>query len=66
MVLQFRHFFFHGIKEKKCYSLIIPPWRKYHSTMEKISFHHGRKIVPPWWNDFFHTMERFNSSIQIY
>lgn len=24
MVLQFRHFFFHGIKEKKCYSLIIP------------------------------------------
>ena len=59
MVLQFRHFFFHGIKEKKMLFFN-------HSTMEKISFHHGRKIVPPWWNDFFHTMERFNSSIQIY
>lgn len=51
MVLQFRHFFFHGIKEKKCYSLIIPPWRKYHSTTEEKSFHHGRMIFSTRWND---------------
>jgi len=51
MVLQFRHFFFHGIKEKKCYSLIIPPWRKYHSTTEEKSFHHGRTIFSTRWND---------------
>ena len=51
MVLQFRHFFFHGIKEKKCYSLIIPPWRKYHSTTEEKSFHHGGTIFPTRWND---------------
>ncbi len=51
MVLQFRHFFFHGIKEKKCYSLIIPPWRKYHSTTEKKSFHHGGTIFSTRWND---------------
>lgn len=51
MVLQFRHFFFHGIKEKKCYSLIIPPWRKYHSTTEEKSFHHGRTIFFTRWND---------------
>ena len=51
MVLQFRHFFFHGIKEKKCYSLIIPPWRKYHSTTEEKSFHHGGKIFSTRWND---------------
>ena len=51
MVLQFRHFFFHGIKEKKYYSLIIPPWRKYHSTTEEKSFHHGRTIFSTRWND---------------
>ena len=51
MVLQFRHFFFHGIKEKKCYSLIIPPWRKYHFTTEEKSFHHGRTIFSTRWND---------------
>ena len=51
MVLQFRHFFFHGIKEKKCYSLIIPPWRKYHSTKEEKSFHHGGTIFSTRWND---------------
>ena len=51
MVLQFRHFFFHGIKEKKCYSLIIPPWRKYHSTTEEKSFHHGGTIFSTRWND---------------
>ena len=51
MVLQFRHFFFHGIKEKKCYSLIIPPWRKYHSTTEENSFHHGGTIFSTRWND---------------
>jgi len=51
MVLQFRHFFFHSIKEKKCYSLIIPPWRKYHSTTEEKSFHHGRTIFSTRWND---------------
>ena len=51
MVLQFRHFFFHGIKEKKCYSLIIPPWRKYHSTTEEKSFHHGGMIFSTRWND---------------
>ena len=51
MDLQFRHFFFHGIKEKKCYSLIIPPWRKYHSTTEEKSFHHGRTIFSTRWND---------------
>ena len=51
MVLQFRHFFFHGIKEKKCYSLIIPPWRKYHSTPEEKSFHHGGTIFSTRWND---------------
>ena len=51
MVLQFRHFFFHGIKEKKCYSLIIPPWRKYHSTTEEKSFHHGGPIFSTRWND---------------
>jgi len=21
--------------------------------MAEILFHHGKKIVPPWWNDFF-------------
>ena len=51
MVLQFRHFFFHGIKEKKCYSLIIPPWRKYHSTTEEKSFPHGGTIFSTRWND---------------
>ena len=51
MVLQFRHFFFHGIKEKKCYSLIILPWRKYHSTTEEKSFHHGGTIFSTRWND---------------
>ena len=51
MVLQFRYFFFHGIKEKKCYSLIIPPWRKYHSTTEEKSFHHGGTIFSTRWND---------------
>ena len=51
MVLQFRHFFFHGIKEKKCYFLIIPPWRKYHSTTEEKSFHHGGTIFSTRWND---------------
>ena len=51
MVLQFRHFFFHGIKEKKCYSLIIPPWRKYHSTTEEKSFHQGGTIFSTRWND---------------
>ena len=51
MVLQFRHFFFPGIKEKKCYSLIVPPWRKYHSTTEEKSFHHGGTIFPTRWND---------------
>ena len=51
MVLQFRHFFFHGIKEKKCYSLIIPPWRKYQSTTEEKSFHHGGTIFSTRWND---------------
>jgi len=51
MVLQFRFFFFHGIKEKKCYSLIVPPWRKYHSTTEEKSFHHGGTIFPTRWND---------------
>ena len=51
MVLQFRHFFFHGSKEKKCYSLIIPPWRKYHSTTEEKSFHHGGTIFSTRWND---------------
>ena len=51
MVLQFRHFFFHGIKEKKCYSLNIPPWRKYHSTTEEKSFHHGGTIFSTRWND---------------
>ena len=51
MVLQFRHFFFHGIKEKKCYSLIIPPWRKYHSTTEEKSFHHGGTIFSTRGND---------------
>lgn len=51
MVLQFRHFFFHGIKEKKCYSLIAPLWRKYHSTTEEKSFHHGRTIFSTRWND---------------
>ena len=51
MVLQFRHFFFHGIKEKKCYSLIIPPRRKYHSTTEEKSFHHGGTIFSTRWND---------------
>ena len=51
MVLQFRHFFFHGIKEKKCYSLIIPPWRKYHSTTEEKSLHHGGTIFSTRWND---------------
>ncbi len=51
MVLQFRHFFFHGIKEKKCYSLIIPPWRKYHSPTEEKSFHHGGTIFSTRWND---------------
>lgn len=51
MVLQFRHFFFHGIKEKKCYSLIIPPWRKYHSTTEEKSFHHSGTIFSTRWND---------------
>ena len=51
MVLQFRHFFFHSIKEKKCYSLIIPPWRKYHSTTEEKSFHHGGTIFSTRWND---------------
>lgn len=51
MVLQFRHFFFHGIKEKKCYSLIIPPWRKYHSTTEEKSFQHGGTIFSTRWND---------------
>lgn len=51
MVLQFRHFFFHGIKEKKCYSLIIPPWRKYHSTTEEKSFHHSGMIFSTRWND---------------
>ena len=51
MVLQFRHFFFHGIKEKKCYSLISPPWRKYHSTTEEKSFHHGGTIFSTRWND---------------
>ncbi len=51
MVLQFRHFFFHGIKEKKCYSLIVPPWRKYHSTTEEKSFHHGGTIFSTRWND---------------
>ena len=51
MVLQFRHFFFPGIKEKKCYSLIVPPWRKYHSTTEEKSFHHGGTIFSTRWND---------------
>ena len=51
MVLQFRHFFFHSIKEKKCYSLIIPPWRKYHSTTEEKSFYHGGTIFSTRWND---------------
>ena len=51
MVLQFRHFFFHGIKEKKCYSLIIPRWRKYHSTTEEKSFYHGGTIFSTRWND---------------
>ena len=51
MVLQFRFFFFPGIKEKKCYSLIVPPWRKYHSTTEEKSFHHGGTIFPTRWND---------------
>ena len=51
MVLQFRHFFFHGIKEKKCYSLIIPPWRKYRSIVWKKSFHHGGTIFSTRWND---------------
>ena len=51
MVLQFRHFFFPGIKEKKCYSLIVPPWRKYNSTTEEKSFHHGGTIFPTRWND---------------
>ena len=51
MVLQFRFFFFPGIKEKKCYSLIIPPWRKYHSTTEEKSFHHGGTIFSTRWND---------------
>ena len=31
--------------------------------MEKISFHHGRKIVPPWWNDF---STRWNDLIVAY
>ena len=51
MVLQFRFFFFPGIKEKKCYSLIVPPWRKYHSTTEEKSFHPGGTIFPTRWND---------------
>ena len=51
MVLQFRHFFFHGIKEKKCYSLIIPPWRKYHSPKEEKSSPYGGTIFPTRWND---------------
>ena len=51
MVLQFRHFFFHDIKEKQCYSLIIPPWRKYHSTTEEKSFYHGGTIFSTRWND---------------
>lgn len=51
MVLQFRHFFFPGIKEKKCYSLIVPPWRKYHSTTEEKSFHHSGMIFSTRWND---------------
>lgn len=51
MVLQFRYFFFHGIKEKKCYSLIVPSWRKYHSTTEEKSFHHGGTIFSTRWND---------------
>ena len=51
MVLQFRFFFFPGIKEKKCYSLIVPPWRKYHSTTEEKSFHHGGTIFSTRWND---------------
>ena len=51
MVLQFRYFFFPGIKEKKCYSLIVPPRRKYHSTTEEKSFHHGGTIFSTRWND---------------
>ena len=51
MVLQFRYFFFPGIKEKKCYPLIVPPWRKYHSTTEEKSFHHGGTIFSTRWND---------------
>ena len=51
MVLQFRHFFFHSIKEKKCYSLIVPLWRKYHSIVWKKSFHHGGTIFSTRWND---------------
>lgn len=51
MVLQFRFFFFPGIKEKKCYSLIVPPWRKYHSTTEEKSFHHSGMIFSTRWND---------------
>ncbi len=51
MVLQFRFFIFHGINEKKCYSLIVPPWRKYHSTTEEKSFHHGGTIFSTRWND---------------
>ena len=30
---------------------IIPPWRKYHSTTEEKSFHHGGTIFSTRWND---------------
>ncbi len=51
MVLQFRHFFFHGIKEKKCYSLIVPSCGKNRSTMVERFFFRGGMIFSPWWND---------------
>ncbi len=36
--------FHHGRK-------IVPPWRKYHSTTEEKSFHHGGTIFSTRWND---------------
>ncbi|EDO52030.1 hypothetical protein BACUNI_04584 [Bacteroides uniformis ATCC 8492] len=40
-----------NINHFPCIPLTVPPWRKYCSTVEKISFHHEGNIVPPWWND---------------
>ncbi|WP_273162092.1 hypothetical protein [Bacteroides fluxus] len=40
-----------SINHFPCIPLIVPPWRKYRSTMGEISFHHDGNIVPPWWND---------------